>query len=113
MLIPAKRGVIATRVAKGLCPQVAGLQKFAKFSACESVKLNILQFDMIFKSIHVCQCRKTSLQKTSLLHRLQAQTLPDEAPPVGKIFLFSKIAVTFEPIQRFRISEKMSIYFVL
>ena len=26
--------------------------------------------------------------------------LPDEAPPVGKIILFSKIAVTFEPIQR-------------
>ena len=29
---------------------------------------------------------------------LQAQTLPDEAPPVGKIYPFSKIAVTFEPI---------------
>ena len=53
--------------------------------------------------------------ETSLLCRLQAQTLPDEAPPVGKIHPFSKIAVTFEPIQRFRcpsrfrISEKMSI----
>ena len=35
--------------------------------------------------------------KTSLLRRLQAQTLPHEAPPVGKIYLFSKIAVTFEP----------------
>ena len=38
---------------------------------------------------------------TSLLRRLQAQTLPDEAPPVGKIYLFSKIAGTFEPIQQF------------
>ena len=39
--------------------------------------------------------------KTSLLRRLQAQTLPDKAPPVSKIYQFSKIAVTFEPIQQF------------
>ena len=38
---------------------------------------------------------------TSLLRRLQAQTLPNEAPPVGKIHQFSKIAVTFEPVMRF------------
>ena len=44
-----------------------------------------------------------------------AQTLPDATPPVGKIHTFSKIAFTFEPIQRFRcpsrfrIFEKMSI----
>ena len=43
----------------------------------------------------------------------------DEAPPVGKIQPFIKIAVTFEPTQRFRcpsrfkISVKMSIQFVL
>ena len=43
------------------------------------------------------------------------QTLPDEPPPVGKINSFSKIAVTFEPIQRFRcpsrfrVSKKMSL----
>ena len=36
--------------------------------------------------------------KTSLLRRLQEQTLPDEAPPMGKIYPFSKIAVTFEPV---------------
>ena len=42
------------------------------------------------------------------------KTFPDAAPPIGKIRPFSKIAVTFEPIQRFkyplrfRISEKMS-----
>ena len=29
------------------------------------------------------------------------QTLPNATPPVGKIHPFSKIAVTFEPIQRF------------
>ena len=39
--------------------------------------------------------------ETSLLRRLQAQTVPNTAPPMGKIYPFSKIAVTFEPIQRF------------
>ena len=33
--------------------------------------------------------------------RLQAQTLPDAAPPVGKIYPFRKIGITFEPIQQF------------
>ena len=43
------------------------------------------------------------------------QTLPDASAPVGKIHPFSKIAITFEPIQQlkclsgFGISEKMSI----
>ena len=43
------------------------------------------------------------------------QTLPDSSSPVGKIHQFSQIAVTFEPIKRFRclsrfvISEKMAI----
>ena len=36
--------------------------------------------------------------KTSLLRRLQAQTLPDATPPIGKINPSSKIAVTFEPM---------------
>ena len=34
--------------------------------------------------------------KTSLLRRLQEQTLPDDAPPMSKIHPFSKIAVTFD-----------------
>ena len=38
---------------------------------------------------------------TSLLGRLQAQTLPDEAPPVGEIHPFSKDGVTFKQIQQF------------
>ena len=33
---------------------------------------------------------------TSLLRRLQALT--DATPPIGKIFPFTKIAVTFEPV---------------
>ena len=36
--------------------------------------------------------------KTSLLRRLHAQTLPNATLPTGKIHLSSKIAVTFEPI---------------
>ena len=39
--------------------------------------------------------------KTSLLRRLQTRTLPDEAPPIGKIQRFSKMAVTFEPLMGF------------
>ena len=35
---------------------------------------------------------------TSLLRRLQAQTLPDATPPVGKINPFSKMALPFEPL---------------
>ena len=37
-------------------------------------------------------------RKTSLLRRLQAQTLPDATPPIGKIHPFIKIAITFEPV---------------
>ena len=39
--------------------------------------------------------------KTSLLRRLQEQTLPDATPPIGKINPFSKKVVTFEPLMRF------------
>ena len=35
------------------------------------------------------------------------QTLPDAAPPAGKIHPFSKIAVTFEPIQQFKCPFKI------
>ena len=35
---------------------------------------------------------------TSLLRRLQAQTLPNKTPPIGKIYPFSKMAVAFEPV---------------
>ena len=40
-------------------------------------------------------------KKISLLRRLQAQTLPDATPPVGKINAFSKMAITFEPLMVF------------
>ena len=48
--------------------------------------------------------------QTSLLRRLQTQTLPNATQPIGKIHPFSKIAVIFEPAvqfgcpSRFRIS---------
>ena len=38
--------------------------------------------------------------KTSLLRRVQTQTLPDATPPIGKTHPFSKIAITFEPVMR-------------
>ena len=34
---------------------------------------------------------------TSLLRRLQGRPSPAEAPPIGKIHPFSKMAVIFEP----------------
>ena len=36
----------------------------------------------------------------SWLHRLQAQTLPDATPPIGKIPPFSKITKTLEPVEQ-------------
>ena len=41
------------------------------------------------------------LEETSLLCRLQAQTLPDATPQIGKISPCTKMAVTFEPVMRF------------
>ena len=40
--------------------------------------------------------------KTSLLRRLQAQTLPNATPPLRKIPPFTKIAVNFYPMKQFR-----------
>ena len=42
-----------------------------------------------------------SYYETSLLRRLQAQTLPDATPPIGKIYPFTKMAVTCEPLMGF------------
>ena len=43
----------------------------------------------------------SSGKKTSLLRRPQAQILPDKAPPIGKVYPISKIAVNFEPLMGF------------
>ena len=44
----------------------------------------------------------TSLpKKTSLLHRLQVQTLPNATPQIGKIHQINKIAVTFYQLNKF------------
>ena len=40
-------------------------------------------------------------KKTSLLRRLQAQTLPNATPAIGKISPVSKITITFEPLMGF------------
>ena len=41
-------------------------------------------------------------KRNKLAAKAAGLTLPDATPPVGKIYPFSKINVTFEPIQRFR-----------
>ena len=49
-------------------------------------------------SVQKHKCMKKTLgtvKKTSVLRRLQAQTLPDATLPLGKIPPFTKIAVTF------------------
>ena len=43
----------------------------------------------------------SDLIETSLLRRLQAQTLPDATPPIRKIYPFIKMAVTVEPVMQF------------
>ena len=53
----------------------------------------------------ICKCMLsyclTVSAISSLLRRMQAQTLPDAASPIGKVHTFSKIAVTLEPVMRF------------
>ena len=48
-----------------------------------------------------CFYRFQTPYKTSLLRRLQGRPSPAEAPPIGKIHPFSKMAVTFEPLMGF------------
>ena len=40
-------------------------------------------------------------RKTSLLRRLQAQTLPEATPPIGQIHPFNKMAINSEPLLGF------------
>ena len=47
-----------------------------------------------------------NITKTSLLHRLQTETLSDATPSIGKIHPFSKIAMRFGCPFRFRIVKK-------
>jgi hypothetical protein len=55
------------------------------------------------KAYHPQKVRPVSLftGETSLLRRLQAQTLPDATPPIVKIHPFSKFAITFKPLMLF------------
>ena len=48
-----------------------------------------------------CHQEKSLTTKTSLLRRLQTQTLADASPPIGKIYPFTKMAVPFEPVMQF------------
>ena len=50
--------------------------------------------------------------QTSLLRRLQAQTLPNATPPIGKIYPFSKMAVIFEPVMQFSCPSGFKKFFI-
>ena len=45
--------------------------------------------------------RQPCLLKTSLLRKLQGRPSPAEAPPIGQIHPYSKIALIFEPLKGF------------
>ena len=47
-------------------------------------------------------CEQEINVETSLLRRLQAQTISDATQTLGKIPPFTKIAVTFDPMKQFR-----------
>ena len=49
------------------------------------------------------------LNKNKPAAQAAGQTPPDETPPVGKILPLSRIAVTFEPTQRFRCTSRFRI----
>ena len=68
-------------------------------SPCNLAKLSTSKFlfPQYLRPLNFWACA----DRLSLLRRLQAQHLPDEAPPIGKIHPFSKMAVTFEPVMRF------------
>ena len=41
------------------------------------------------------------IKKNKLAAQAAGQTLPDATPPIGKIYSFTKMAVTFEPVMQF------------
>ena len=76
----------------------------AKFSKIYFIKKNVygkyLSYATHRDYVTFCWLRYSSYLKTSMLRRLQAQTLLDATPPIliGKIHHISKMAVTFEPL---------------
>ena len=66
------------------------------------LKNSILANNVKYTSNNIERPRKLFEQETnvetSLLHRLQAQTISDATPTLGKILPFTKIAVTFDPM---------------
>jgi hypothetical protein len=52
---------------------------------------------------------KIVMLETSLLRRRQAQTLHGATPPIGKIPIFRKITVTFEPNKQFGCPSRFKI----
>ena len=52
---------------------------------------------LLLKDLH----QNTIFIKTSLLRKMQAQTLPDATTPIGQIYPFTKMTATVEPVMRF------------
>ena len=77
----------------------------------KSVTTNLL---LIFPSLSDIDSGKTHFHKFPIITAVAffmprnkpasgcAQTLPDATPPIDKIHIFSKIAITFEQMMRFR-----------
>ena len=78
-----------------VCPPGAYLNISWHVCGFQSQLLHMCEFRLYLASLSL---KSRVISEKSLLRRLQEQTLPDEAPPEGKIYQFSKIAVTFEQI---------------
>ena len=68
------------------------------FNFCNSGLGNLLSLS---RGCCAAQC-STNHHQTSLLRRVQAQTLPDATPPIGQMHPFSKMTITFKPLIGFR-----------
>ena len=92
LLISKIQGV-QQKIVQNICQ----LQYFVSSNFSELIFLLLIFFGLISKEISTFSAHV----KTSLLRRLQGRPFPAEAPPIGKIHPFSKMAVTFEPLMGF------------
>ena len=67
----------------------------------DMTKFQITLGEQKIEGVSVNEYTKHIMKQKSLLHRLQTQTLPDAASPIGKVHQFSKIALTLEPVIQF------------
>ena len=70
----------------GLQSQTMKVLGQAALSSLEGFVMNLIIYIMLDYAF--CRVNMNKTKKTSLLRRLQAQTLPDATPPIGKIYPF-------------------------